>query len=302
MKKHSKFLIIALIVILVVCCFVSCNKSNKTYTISFDTMGGSQIDSITVEEGKTITLPNPPTKEGYSFYGWYLDNKFIEEFNAKGEITSNITLYAKWEPFKNDQSEDSQSILYSDKFIINGNVLTLNQSDFISAEENSFSLQNTFVVSDSANWSAYSSESCSKDSKINASNLKLSAGWNYIYINVQNKESANGNIYKLEIYKYPKITYSTLDDATLEVTDVEDCQEVRFPANLPNRITKIGYNAFSRCVTLTNVILPNTIIEIDDCAFSSYYDHSTNEFLSCTALTSINIPDSVTTIGESAFV
>ena len=40
------------------------------YTITFDTVGGSQIDAITSEYGSTIIKPANPTKEGYTFAGW----------------------------------------------------------------------------------------------------------------------------------------------------------------------------------------------------------------------------------------
>ena len=42
----------------------------KTYTVTFDSTGGSLVESQTVTEGETLTRPTTPTKEGYEFLGW----------------------------------------------------------------------------------------------------------------------------------------------------------------------------------------------------------------------------------------
>lgn len=42
--------------------------------ITFNSNGGSDIAPITIEQGATIIIPNSPTKAGYSFEGWYLDD------------------------------------------------------------------------------------------------------------------------------------------------------------------------------------------------------------------------------------
>ena len=66
----------------------------KTYSVTFDTAGGSAIPSLTVKEGETITKPNDPTKEGYTFIGWYYNDTL---YNFSTEVTSDVTLAAKWE-------------------------------------------------------------------------------------------------------------------------------------------------------------------------------------------------------------
>ena len=70
-----------------------------TYTVTFDSNGGSAVASQTVAEGRNATEPLPvPTKEGYTFVGWYEDNS---TFNIKWgfaikTVTADITLFAKW--------------------------------------------------------------------------------------------------------------------------------------------------------------------------------------------------------------
>lgn len=68
-------------------------KWRNQYIISFDTNGGSTINDKVVEEGSKVTQPFDPKLENANFLGWYL-NDVLFDFNT--EITSNITLVAKW--------------------------------------------------------------------------------------------------------------------------------------------------------------------------------------------------------------
>ena len=62
----------------------------NTYTITFDTAGGSEIAPITQEYGTVITAPKAPTREGYTFIGW---DKEIPTTMP----TENMTVTAQWE-------------------------------------------------------------------------------------------------------------------------------------------------------------------------------------------------------------
>lgn len=69
------------------------------YTVSFDTDGGSTVESQTVVTGNKATKPAVnPTKKGYNFVGWYIDNTYTTEFDFENTIiTDNTTIYAKFE-------------------------------------------------------------------------------------------------------------------------------------------------------------------------------------------------------------
>ena len=67
-----------------------------TYTVTFSTDGGSSVSSQTVKENSQATKPSNPTKEGYTFEGWYTDSSCQNEYNFASTVTSNLTLYAKW--------------------------------------------------------------------------------------------------------------------------------------------------------------------------------------------------------------
>ncbi len=68
-----------------------------TYTVTFDSNGGSAVVSQDVKENEMAIQPTDPTKEGYTFGGWYTDANCTNAFNfTVTAIKANITLYAKW--------------------------------------------------------------------------------------------------------------------------------------------------------------------------------------------------------------
>ncbi len=64
-----------------------------TYTVSFNTDGGTQIASQTIVKNAKVSMPTPPTKIGYVFSGWFVDNN---EYSFNTPITSDLTITAKW--------------------------------------------------------------------------------------------------------------------------------------------------------------------------------------------------------------
>lgn len=69
----------------------------RTYTVTFETSGGSAVDPVTVDTGSTVTKPADPTKSGYTFGGWYKDSTLQTPWDfANGTVTADTTLYAKW--------------------------------------------------------------------------------------------------------------------------------------------------------------------------------------------------------------
>ena len=78
--------------------FTSCNNEPNSsvlskYTVTFDALGGASTIKTEVNEGSTVTKPEDPTREHYSFDGWYLNG---EKFDFSIPIKSDITLVAKW--------------------------------------------------------------------------------------------------------------------------------------------------------------------------------------------------------------
>ncbi|HPD03147.1 MAG TPA: InlB B-repeat-containing protein, partial [Clostridia bacterium] len=107
----KKLLISVLTLICVLALFYACNPKDEVpvnYTITLMSEG-EKIGEITGEAGKPLNVPPDPTRVGFVFGGWYIDNvTFEDEFDFGSTSHVNVTLYAKWIP------------LYKISFISNG--------------------------------------------------------------------------------------------------------------------------------------------------------------------------------------
>lgn len=68
----------------------------SSYSVTFNTNGGSTIAKETVEANSVLEKPTAPTKEGYDFAGWYTDKELTTVYDFTAKITKNLTLYAAW--------------------------------------------------------------------------------------------------------------------------------------------------------------------------------------------------------------
>ncbi len=72
------------------------NLGTKVYfTVTFDSNGGTIVDSQQVEGGRKATQPDEPTRTGYTFDGWYINGDERWVFGGY-DVTENITLIAQW--------------------------------------------------------------------------------------------------------------------------------------------------------------------------------------------------------------
>ena len=65
--------------------------------VTFNSMGGSEVQTQTIVSGETVERPADPTRDGYIFKGWFIDEECLTEFNFLTTIKADTTLYAKWE-------------------------------------------------------------------------------------------------------------------------------------------------------------------------------------------------------------
>lgn len=74
-------------------------KKTLIYNVYFNAMGGSAVSPVG-SDGKTIELPTAPTRENFSFVGWYYDRALTKAFDkdslATKPLEADVTLYAKW--------------------------------------------------------------------------------------------------------------------------------------------------------------------------------------------------------------
>ena len=71
-------------------------KLNAGMKVSFNTGEGSKVDFQTTAANGSVTKPADPTREGYTFAGWYTDEACTEAYDFATAVTSDMTLYAKW--------------------------------------------------------------------------------------------------------------------------------------------------------------------------------------------------------------
>lgn len=71
-------------------------KLNAGMKISFNTGEGSKVDFKTTVANGSVTKPADPTREGYTFAGWYTDEACTEAYKFDVAVTADMTLYAKW--------------------------------------------------------------------------------------------------------------------------------------------------------------------------------------------------------------
>lgn len=102
--EHVHISVKALDTIIVVCILVivvvfALDMRNPGFTITFDSKGGTDVPAQNQMYGQLLEAPEPPTREGYVFAGWYRDPACYEVWDLETDtIREDVTLYARWEP------------------------------------------------------------------------------------------------------------------------------------------------------------------------------------------------------------
>ena len=97
---------------------VEIKYNRKTYTVTFDSNGGSDVSSQSLRYGATATKPADPTKTAtttteYTFADWYSDSGLTTSFSFDTAIKEDITLYAKWTETAVTPQKTADSISYA---------------------------------------------------------------------------------------------------------------------------------------------------------------------------------------------
>ena len=74
----------------------SCEFGDKTHTVKFDALNGSEVKTVKVIDGNGVEKPADPEKEGFIFEGWFLDLNSEEEYKFTTPVNDDLVLYAKW--------------------------------------------------------------------------------------------------------------------------------------------------------------------------------------------------------------
>ena len=95
--KNNNLTFPLFLLLILLCLITSCNNETNSsvlskYAVTFDTDGGTSTPKEEVTEGSTVTKPEDPTKEHYTFDGWYLNDV---KYDFSTPVKANITLVAK---------------------------------------------------------------------------------------------------------------------------------------------------------------------------------------------------------------
>ena len=99
MKHFNKLVILFMTLAFMAAAITGCKGSvtpednTPEFTVTFDTNGGSTVETQTVKEGEKVTKPATPTKAGYKFEGWFIGDT---AYDFSTPVNSNITLTATW--------------------------------------------------------------------------------------------------------------------------------------------------------------------------------------------------------------
>ena len=253
-------------------------------TVSFESNGGSGVESQTVFKNYPVKRPSDPVRDGYTFDTWYIDNDtFVEQWDFNTIPAVGFTLYAKWnisgeltigtlglvyELINNDTAYRVSRGSAEGNIVIPAYHRPNPDSPYLPVTEigngidtmydNAFgqtSIPNTTVTS------------------VTVTGSQLTAISNYAFQGCHS------------------LTRITLPASVKSIGDSAfgDCSELTAIA-IPAGVESIGSAAFNNCVKLTGITLPAGITSI-----------STGTFAFCSELTSINIPANVTSIAANAF-
>ena len=251
----------------------------KEFTVTFNTCGGDKMDSITTS---IISSEPIPTRYGYTFLGWYLENTYINKVTFPYEVKQNITLYAKWE--KNTYNVHFE--LNGGKGVSDLKVSVINEEPIPTRE--GYTFLGWYFESNFINKVTFPYEV--------TQNITLYAKWEEnLPTSISFVVSAEGVL--TEVNGISETNNEVIIPNEVNNIEIKEIGDELFLKNtyieklvIPEIVTTLGYKMCYGCTNLKEVTLPDNISVIPDYAFEK-----------CTLLEKINIPQSLVQIRNDAF-
>ena len=124
----------------------------NTYQVTYDSNGGSAVkDERNYISGQTATVKEAPTKTGYTFKGWKLDEDTIYQPDDSISITGNVNLTAQWEKDESQTKKLSYTVeYYKDNEKVDGDTETVektvwvNDSNTLAVDKDAINISNKY--------------------------------------------------------------------------------------------------------------------------------------------------------------
>lgn len=97
MKKFLSIVSIALLIVAMTLSMVACNKTETVTLTLYDNDGTTVLSTQKVEKGKAPTMPEAPTKEGFTFRGWFVTPTSAKAFDFDAPMKEDAKAYAQWQ-------------------------------------------------------------------------------------------------------------------------------------------------------------------------------------------------------------
>ncbi|MBQ7761404.1 MAG: leucine-rich repeat protein [Clostridia bacterium] len=252
------------------------DPNTEYVTITFDTQGGSAIESIQVEKGGKIPKPSDPERLGYELKHWYIDGNKWPFYRG---VTKDMTLKASWTP-----------ISYEIEYVC----------DASHYNRTSYTIETEVDLTD-AYGEGYTFLGWYEDQEYTKPITKIEKG-------------TTGNLIIYAKTEYQPLTFEESGGGYTVVDCLDSAKKVVIPNTYNDKpVEAIGYSAFENCTNLESVIISSGITKINQSAFYSckklesvtiqngIEKIGSYAFSGCTSLASVEIPNSVTTLGEEVF-
>ncbi len=263
-----------------VCSSYEYEYSTRTFTVTFDSNGGSAVEPFTGNIRSYLERPSDPVCAEKIFLGWYEDEDCQVAYNWKADVflSDNFTLYAKW---------------------VNSNASVATPDSYFSFEQKTDNFGNDYY------------ELSAKDPDRFPGDVVLPNGHESLPVRAIKKAGftpTSSNSSPIVNLTVP----STYDlDFAQAFMSCKNLRNVTFEEG--NERTVLNVSAFQFCTALQKVVLPSGLLVLDDKCFFGCV--SLNEislpdglirvgksaFGDCKALIAFTLPDSVTTLSENAF-